>query len=114
MTLTHFLRNEKINVAVKRRTTSAQDRLLIRKYKINPKLSAVGLASYLGKSGLDIHVTTVRLLEVGRPARKPVKKQLLTKLMCKKRLEWAKMHENFGQWKKVIFSDECHFEVHGH
>ncbi|KAJ4426509.1 hypothetical protein ANN_27323 [Periplaneta americana] len=65
----------------------------------------------------NIHVTTVRrrLLEAGRRARKPIK-QLLTPVMRKKRLMWAKLHQHWtvNDWKNVLFSDESHFEVHGH
>ena len=69
----------------KRRTTPAQDRLLIRKSKINPKLYAVDLARDLGKSGVEVHVTTVRrrLLEAGRPARMPVENQLFKSLCAR-------------------------------
>ena len=69
-------------------------------------------------AGVVIDASTVRrrLLEVGRKARRPVKKQLLTAAMKKKRLAWAKEHKNWGieSWRKVIFSDETHFEVQGY
>ncbi|KAJ4425709.1 hypothetical protein ANN_27905 [Periplaneta americana] len=72
----------------------------------------------MATTGANIHVTTVRrrLLEAGRRARKPIKKQLLTPVMCKKRLMWAKLHQHWtvNDWKNVLFSDESHFEVHGH
>ena len=56
-----------------------------------------------------------RLLENGRKARKPIKKQLLTDGMKKQRLDWAKQHRNWTaeDWSKVLFCDESHFEVHG-
>ena len=36
--------------------------------------------------------------------------------MKKKRLSWARNHAGWtiNKWRKVIFSDESHFEVHGH
>jgi hypothetical protein len=42
-------------------------------------------------SGIDIDASAVqrRLLEVGRKARKPIKKQLLTPAMKQKQLAWA-------------------------
>jgi hypothetical protein len=54
-------------------------------------------------------------LEAGRPARRPVKKQLLTELMRKKRYNWAMRYKSWTveQWRKVVFSDESHFLVQG-
>ena len=53
-------------------------------------------------------MTTVlrRLLAAGRKARRPIKKQLLTTAMCKKRLVWAKTHANWTieDWKNVMFT----------
>ena len=64
-------------------------------------------------SGVQISATTVRrrLLEVGRKARKPLKKQLLTQKIKQKRLAWAKKYKtwSFEEWKNVLFSDETHF-----
>lgn len=101
----------------KKKTTSSQDRMLVRKSKINPTLSAVDLNRELAASGTNVHVTTVRrrLLAAGRKARRPIKKQLLTTAMCKKRLAWAKAHANWTieDWKNVMFSDETHFFVQG-
>lgn len=101
----------------KRKTTATQDRLLVRKSKVNPKLTAVDLNRELAAHGTNLHVTTVRrrLLDAGRKARRPAKKQLLTPAMCKKRLLWAKELANWTveDWKNVMFSDESHFYVQG-
>ncbi|KAJ4445714.1 hypothetical protein ANN_12399 [Periplaneta americana] len=110
---------KKGNCGRKRKTSPADDRLIVRKSKLNPRLTAVDLTRELmATTGANIHVTTVRrrLLEAGRRARKPIKKQLLTPVMCKKRLMWAKLHQHWtvNDWKNVLFSDESHFEVHGH
>ena len=53
---------------------------------------------------------------MGRTARRPLRKQLLTKARKKKCLCWARNHAGWtkGDWRKVIFSDELHFEMHGH
>ena len=53
---------------------------------------------------------------MGRAARKPLRKQLLTKAMKKKRLSWARNHAEWtkGDWRNMIFFNESHFEVHGH
>ncbi|KAJ4447111.1 hypothetical protein ANN_09111 [Periplaneta americana] len=105
------------NCGRKRKTSPADDRLIVRKSKLNPRLTAVDLTRELmATTGANIHVTTVRrrLLEAGRRARKPIKKQLLTPVMCKKRLMWAKLHQHWtvNHWKNVLFFDESHFEVH--
>ncbi|KAJ4433285.1 hypothetical protein ANN_15544 [Periplaneta americana] len=110
---------KKGNCGRKRKTSPADDRLIVRKSKLNPRLTAVDLTRELmTTTGANIHVTTVRrrLLEAGRRARKPIKKQLLNPVMCKKRLMWAKLHQHWtvNDWKNVLFSDESHFEVHGH
>lgn len=106
------------NCGRKRKTTPQTDRKLIRNSKINPRLSAVDLAREINKSGVNIHVSTVkrRLSEIGRKAYRPKKKQLLTVAMKKKRLQWAKTYNKFSveQWKNVLFSDETHFLVQGH
>ena len=91
---------------------------IVRKSKINLRLTAIHLTCELvATTGVNIHVKTVRrrLLEAGRRACKPIKKQLLTPVMCKKRLMWAKLHQHWTvhDWKNVLFSDESHFEVHG-
>ena len=56
-----------------------------------------------------------RLLEKGRKARKPKKKQLLTAAMKKKRFNWAKKHKDWSDddWSRVLFSHESHFFVQG-
>lgn len=101
----------------KKKTSTSEDRLLVRKSVANPKLSAVDLARDLKEGGKDVHVTTVRrrLLAAGLRARRPPKKQLLTAAMKKKRLNWARAHEDWTEkdWKRVIFSDESHFFVQG-
>ena len=53
---------------------------------------------------------------MGRTARRPLRKKLLTKAMKKKRPSWARNHARWTKddWRKMIFSDELHFEVHGH
>ena len=53
---------------------------------------------------------------MGRIARRPVKKQPLTKKMMGKRLLWAKKYQNWMKEdrQKVMFSDESHFFVQRH
>lgn len=56
-----------------------------------------------------------RLAERGIKARRPRKKPLLTRNMRQKRLEWAKRHRHWTEedWRRVIFSDESKFNLHG-
>jgi len=101
----------------KRKTTARDDKFLVRKSKMNPRKSAVDLNKELYDAGIIIDVSTVRrrLLEAGRRARKPIKKQLLTTAMMNKRLAWAKKYQNWTteDWSKVLFSDETHLIVQG-
>ena len=70
---------------------------------MNQRKNAVNL----NKKSHDTGISTVRrrLLEAGRRARKPIKKQLLTTAMMKKRLVWAKKYQNWTteDWSKVLF-----------
>ncbi|KAJ4444293.1 hypothetical protein ANN_06085 [Periplaneta americana] len=65
---------KKGNCGRKRKTSPADDRLIVRISKLNPRLTIVDLTRELmATTGANIHVRTVwhRLLEVGRRARKP-------------------------------------------
>ena len=66
---------------------------------------------------MKVNSSTVRrrLIECGRIARGPFKKQLLTAAMMRKRLKWAKKYQNWTvtDWRKVHFSDESHFLIQG-
>ena len=48
-------------------------------------------------------------------AERPVKKQLLTASMKKKRLDWTKEYRNWiaTDWRKELFSNESHYLVQG-
>jgi len=101
----------------KKKTTPRDDAYLIRQSKKNPRKTSDALNTDLKQKGIEISSSTVRrrLLAVGRRARRPVKKQLLTKAMKEKRYKWAKKYKDWTkeQWRKVIFSDESHFFVQG-
>lgn len=113
MTLDRFLLNVRGNVAVRKKTTPRDDAYLIRQSKTNPRKTSDALNTDLKQKGIEISSSTVRrrLLAVGTRARRPVKKQLLTKAMKEKRYKWAKKYKDWTkeQWRKVIFSDESHF-----
>ena len=96
-------------------TTAREKRMIISQSKIDPRLTANDLRI---RTNVNASNRTVRriLTKVGRFARRPLKKQLLTAAMKKKRLQWAKEYRHWGveQWRKVLFSDETHFFVQGH
>lgn len=102
----------------KRKTTPRTDKILIRNSKQHPKKTSTDLRRDLLDYGVDVSTSTVRkrLLDVGRKARKPRKKQLLTQKMMKKRFVWAKKYKSWTveDWKKVVFSDETHLLVQGY
>lgn len=101
----------------KRKTSPRDDKMLLKNSIINPTKTSTELNTDLQYAGINIDPSTVRrrLLEFGRTARRPYKKQLLTTKMKAKRLAWAKKYKDWtvDNWKNVLFSDESHFEVHG-
>lgn len=92
----------------KRKTTKRADRILLVKSKKNPRLTSEDLRRELLLHGVQISSRTVRrrLLEFKRPARRPVKRQMLTRRMKRSRLQWAKNHQHWTveDWKKVKFN----------
>ena len=64
----------------KRKTTKRYDLTLLRKSKLNPRKTSEELKRDMDDSGVHVSSSTVgrRLLEKGRKARRPKKKQLLT------------------------------------
>ena len=84
----------------------------------NSKKTSKDFQRDLALAGENVASSTVRrrLFEVGETARRPLRKQLLTKAIKKKCLSWVHNHARWtkGDWRKVIFSDELHFEVYGH
>ena len=101
----------------KRKTTPKDDAYLIRESVKNPRKTSDAIKTTLGEKGIEISSSTVRrrLLEVGRKAYRPVKKQLLTKTMKTKRYKWGLKYKNWTKedWRRVIFSDETHMFVQG-
>ena len=76
----------------KRKTTKRDGLILLRNSEINPRKTSEELKMNLDKSGVHVSSSTVRrrLLEKGRKARNPKKKQLLIAAIKKKRFNWAK------------------------
>lgn len=75
------------NCSRKRKTTSRDDVTLLRESRKYPRKTSDALNMDLKSKGITISSSTVRrrLLEAGRRARRPIKKQLLTKVMKEKR-----------------------------
>ena len=102
----------------KRISTPAADRLLVRMSLQNRRASSTELKrAWEESSGVNVTGRTVRnrLLTAGLGARRPRKKPLLSQVMRKARLRWAKEHSlwTVDQWNTVIFSDESKFNLHG-
>lgn len=89
----------------KRATTEVLDRLLIRKARQNRHLTSTQIQRIAQELGAEITARTVRrrLFEHDLKARRPRNKQKLTPAMTKKRLQWAKLYQNWTiqQWSKV-------------
>lgn len=102
----------------KKSSTSSQDRLLKRLSLQDRRASSADLKQrWENATGLQTSTRTVRrrLFCMGLPARRPVKKPLLTTRMRQARLKWAREHQSWllADWRKVIFSDESKFNLHG-
>ena len=109
--------NRKGNCGRKKKTTPRTDAYLLRESKFNSRKTSFQLQQDLASAGVMVDSSTVRrrLLAVGRKARRPIKKQLLTTKMKKKRFIWAEKYKDWTreQWRQVLFSDEGHFLVKG-
>ena len=93
-----------------------EERNIIRKIKINPKLSASNIATELNAtSAKRICPETVRnvLRNAGYHGRIARSKPYISKLNRKKRIEFAKIYLNKSPefWNKVIWSDESKFTI---
>ena len=101
----------------KRKTTAKDYAYLIRESVKDPRKTSDAIKTTLGEKGIEISSSTARrrLLEVGRKAYRPVKKQLLTKTMKTKRYKWGLKYKNWTKedWRRMIFSDETHMFVQG-
>jgi len=80
----------------KRKTTARDDQMIMRNSIKDPRKTSVYLKRDLSAAGVSVHSSTIRrrLTERGRISRRPKKKQLLTTVMKKKRLQWAKNIKN--------------------
>ncbi|CAH2088699.1 unnamed protein product [Euphydryas editha] len=86
--------------------------------KRNRRLTAPEIAADFNVGcSKPVSVTTVkrRLLDTGLKGCIAVTKPLLRAINKKKRLNWARQHQNWtmADWKKVLWSDESKFVVFG-
>ena len=103
------------NCGRKRKTTPRDDAYLIWESVKDSRKISDAIKTTLGEKGIEISSSTVRrrLLEIGRKAYRPVKKQLLTKTMKTKRYKLGLKYKNWTKedWRRVIFSDETYMFV---
>lgn len=102
----------------RKKTTAGDDRVLRRLSMTNRRLTSTALRSeWVTHTRVEVSARTVRrrLFNMGLKAYRPRKKPLLTVAMRKNRLAWSKEHAvwTLDDWKKVIFSDESKFNIHG-
>lgn len=99
------------NCGRKRLTTNRDDRLLIKMSKLNPKKTSDELQRDIAAHDIKLSTRSVRrrLCKAGRKARRPLQKSLLTTVMKKRRLVWAKEHRQWSieDWCQVCGSDLC-------
>lgn len=94
------------------------NRLIVRKVKENPKISAAKIGDDV-RNELNIKVSNETIRNVLRKnnfhCRVARNKPLISKKNKRLRLEFAKEHENKGMdfWNRVIFSDESKFHILG-
>ena len=89
----------------KKSTTSRTDRRIRDTCTENRKKSVAHLTSILNNEGIKVSKRTVRrrLAEEHLIARRPIKKPHLSEAMKKKRLQWARKHQNMNveDWSRV-------------
>lgn len=92
------------------KTTNKEDKLILRMFANNTRLSLRGGQAALKKKGLNISCDTIRrrLRAHNVKYRSTLKKPLLSEKHVEKRISWAQ--ENMDRdWDNIIFSDEASF-----
>lgn len=97
--------------------TPREEVLIERKIKKDPKLTASEIAAeLLEETGKSCEANTIRrvLKRKGYHSRTARKKPFISEKNRRKRLEFARSHEKYGNefWSKVIFSDESKFNIY--
>ena len=114
--LTGGVRDRKI-IGRKRKTTTKEDRLIVRKSKADRFKTATEIKAKMQvEHGVHISSSTTRrrLREAGLNGCKTRQKPRLTARHKRARLQFARLPKNWSarQWSRVIFSDESHFLIH--
>ena len=114
--LTGGVRDRKI-IGRKRKTTTKEDRLIVRKSKADRFKTATEIKAEMQvEHGVHISSSTTRrrLREAGLNGCKTRQKPRLTARHKRARLQFARLHKNWSarQWSRVIFSDESRFLIH--
>ncbi len=90
-------------------------RVMKRKLLLSPTTTAKQMKKAIpGLANVTVRaIQHVSLKKLKLPSRVMAKKPLLTKRMKEQRLEFANQYGHWGvdDWKKVMFSDESHFEL---
>lgn len=92
-------------------TTEKQDERIATIAKKEHHITAAQIQQILKERGVEVSVETVRrrLREAGGKYTNEIAKPLLSEVHRAKRLEWAKIHQEFN-WDRVIFTDESTFQ----
>ena len=98
--------------------TEKESRMIVRKVKNNPKISAPILKTDIENAvGKTCHPETIRRLlrKAGYHGRSIRKKPYVSKVNRQKRVDFAKQHlkEDNDFWNSIIFSDESKFNILG-
>lgn len=99
-------------------TSKSQDKFIRVTSLRNRRLTANEIAAQVSEAGeANVSATTVRrrLIAAGLNGRCAARKPLLRPVNKRKRLIWAKQHQNWtvDQWKRVLWTDESKFEIFG-
>src|SRR5262245_54586648 len=115
--LERYHENPDLNTAEKpgrpRVTTAKQDKQIVKMAEKEHNITATEIQKRMEERDVEISVATVkrRLREGGGKFTNEILKPLLTDDHRRKRLQWAKDHQNFD-WNRVIFTDESTFQLY--
>uniref|UniRef100_A0A915ED75 Transposase Tc1-like domain-containing protein n=1 Tax=Ditylenchus dipsaci TaxID=166011 RepID=A0A915ED75_9BILA len=98
-----------------RKTSARQDRMIARKSREDPNLTAPEIRTQLKLDDITVRTVQNRLMEVGLFGRRPAEKPFISPKNVKERLKFAKDHQNWSvnDWKNVLWSDESKFNMIG-
>lgn len=99
-----------------RKTSTREDKRIVRIAKRDPKSTATAiLREFMKSDGISVHVSTIkrRLSQEGLHGRRPSKKPLISKKNRLARIKFAKEHLNWSaeQWGKILWSDESKYNL---